>query len=221
MGKKRKEEKIIILRKELKENEHPNIEFYTNKRPSYPEGDYLKIIHKKWFGKRKLLEENHSYIQWLFPTTEEPTNNTHAYPLSEYEINYMTKDADIQENIIKSYELMLDFYGMRIKNKETGELERNDEYQVNYNHLNKKTSAHNFMRICRIIKSMNLLGLSEYTSQLIVFLVDEIYVNKVFKNLKDSYLSMEKFFLPCIKNEGLFQKLNQIIKNEKNKNNSL
>ena len=37
-------------------------------------GDYIDVIHKKWWGKHDHLEYNHSYIQWLFPIRERGLN---------------------------------------------------------------------------------------------------------------------------------------------------
>ena len=37
-------------------------------------GDFIDVIHKKWWGKHEHLEYNHSYIQWLFPIRERGLN---------------------------------------------------------------------------------------------------------------------------------------------------
>lgn len=38
---------------------------------------------------------------------------------------------------MKSYEMMLDFYGMKIKDKMTGELEKNKNWKERFAHLNR------------------------------------------------------------------------------------
>lgn len=59
MGKKQENKKKQKQRPILKDGEFPNVEFYTLKRQSEPEGDFLNVIHKEWFGERKLLEYHH------------------------------------------------------------------------------------------------------------------------------------------------------------------
>ena len=39
--------------------------------------------------------------------------------------------------VLKSYEMMLDFYGIKLKSPETGEVERADNWQPRFKHLNK------------------------------------------------------------------------------------
>ena len=47
-------------------------------------GDYIDVIHEKWWGDYQLLEYNHSYIQWLFPIREQGLN-MHAEVLQLHE----------------------------------------------------------------------------------------------------------------------------------------
>ena len=47
-------------------------------------GDFIDVIHKKWWGKHEHLECNHSYIQWLFPIRERGLN-MHADELQLHE----------------------------------------------------------------------------------------------------------------------------------------
>lgn len=45
--------------------------------------------------------------------------------LNDQEIEIFLKEPLLAKRYIKSYEMMLDFYGMSIKNYKTGELKRN------------------------------------------------------------------------------------------------
>ena len=58
-----------------------------------------------------------------FPTQEFGVNYE-SQPLQKHEITAMASDPLIIQRIIKSYELMLDFYGMRLVNYETGLVDR-------------------------------------------------------------------------------------------------
>lgn len=50
--------------------------------------------------------------------------NYESQPLQAHELESMKLDSDIIKRIVSSYELMLDFYGMRLVSLETGEVER-------------------------------------------------------------------------------------------------
>ena len=50
--------------------------------------------------------------------------NYDSQPLQTHEIESMKADPTILERIIKSYQLMLDFYGMHLVSKESGLVDR-------------------------------------------------------------------------------------------------
>ena len=82
-------------------------------------GGFIDEIHKEWFGDYDLLEAHHGYIQWLFPIREDGLNH-YAQQLQLHEAKAISEDSKLQGRIIKSYELMLDFYGMRLIDTTTG-----------------------------------------------------------------------------------------------------
>ena len=97
-----------------------NYLFYTNQIPSRPNGATIDKIHEVWKGDYALLEAHHSYIQWLFPLYEGPGVNYAASALTKEEAEVMRNDEKIGLRVALSYELMLDFYGMKL-NRQTGE----------------------------------------------------------------------------------------------------
>jgi hypothetical protein len=84
---------------------HDNLDFYTNKIPSHPDGDYIDNIHKTWFGQYRKLEFHHGYIQWLFPLQEKGLNWS-AEPLQKHEIESIKKDQQALQRILMSYRMM-------------------------------------------------------------------------------------------------------------------
>jgi hypothetical protein len=84
-----------------------------------------------------MLEYNHGFIQWLFPIREHGMNH-HSQPLQLHEIESMKSNRDIIDRVKTSYSIMLDFYGMEIKDVETGLLRRSDTYRNRYRHLSSQ-----------------------------------------------------------------------------------
>ncbi|CAF3433526.1 unnamed protein product [Rotaria sp. Silwood1] len=130
-----------------------NYRFYTNQLESYPDGDLIDNIHKLWFRDYDRLEFHHGYTQWLFPLQERGLN-CYTEPLQKHEIESIKKDEKALKRILTSYELMLDFYGFKLIDKKTGEIDRlsGDSYKSRFHNLN--TSSHNYLRITRILKCL-------------------------------------------------------------------
>lgn len=85
------------------------------------QGDFIDNIHEKWFGDYAHLEIHHGYIQWIFPIREEGVNFS-APRLHKHEVLAFRADATIRARVIRSYEMMLDFYGMKLVDADTGTL---------------------------------------------------------------------------------------------------
>ncbi|XP_078679888.1 opioid growth factor receptor-like protein 1 [Branchiostoma floridae x Branchiostoma belcheri] len=162
-----------------------NYNFYTNNLKSKPDGDYIDNIHREWWGDYTRLEEHHGYIQWLFPIREEGMN-WHAVELQEHEIKLIMENPEAHARILKSYELMLDFYGMKLKDKTTGEIVRSDNWEERLNHLNK--SYHNYLRITRILKCLGEFGYEHLKAPFIQFVLQEALVEKTLSNTIESCL---------------------------------
>eukprot|EP01080_Neovahlkampfia_damariscottae_P000264 gene264-6679_t len=183
--------------KENKEiSKTPNLVFYQNKIPSEPNGDKIELIHKNWFGDYKRLEEHHGYIQWLFPNLEDVGVNRQAFKLLEEEAKIISKDKILKERVLKSFILMLDFWGMKLDVK-SGIVSRSDNYKSRYSNW---IGGHNHLRITRTLKSLRDLGLKKYQRNFLKFLLKEIN-NGSLKSCSSSYTS------------HWFPTLNQIHKN--------
>ena len=125
---KRKKKRILdrddtddLERKQEEEDDFVNLQFYRNQISSQPRGDTISVIHETWKGDYDRLESHHGYIQWLFPLYEGKGMNYLATGLDKEEAKLMREDMLVGKNVMKSYELMLDFYGMRLFDKTTGE----------------------------------------------------------------------------------------------------
>jgi len=174
-----------------------NIKFYSGKIKCKPDNETIDNIHKKWFGQYKFLEVGHGYIQWLFPIREGGMN-PQAQPLSKYESELFKKDSELQKKFIKSYKLILDFYGMKLIDEKTGKINRNENnYKHRYYNLNN--SFHNYLRITRILKSLGLVGFEHYKKPLIDHFVVEVFQNN---ELPNTMKSLVKFWIPTLRKES-------------------
>jgi len=174
-----------------------NLKFYTNKTPSYPDGDYIDNIHKQWFGNYRKLEFHHGYIQWLFPLQEQGLN-WDAEPLQKHEIESIKKDKKALERILKSYELMLNFYGFKLIDKTTGEIRRLPEgaYRDRFRNLN--TSSHNYLRITRILKC---LGEFDYEYLKFPFLAAILRESIMENTLSNCLRSCKDYWIETLRNQ--------------------
>jgi hypothetical protein len=103
------------------------------------------------------LEGTHDFIQWLFPLPEPSGASAHAPILTREDIAAFTADPTLREELRKSLDAMLAFYGLerRGSGEETaitrapGYASRSAEW------LDR---PHNFLRISRILRCLALLG---------------------------------------------------------------
>ena len=100
---------------------------------------------------------HHGYIQWLFPIRTKGLNYN-SQPLKKHELEVISliicipytlittviylqelknhkNKQNVRKALIKSFQMMLDFYGMKIKNMKTVELERTKIFKERYKNL--------------------------------------------------------------------------------------
>ncbi len=136
-------------------SEKNNLLFYENKIASRPRGDLIDTIHSEWIHQYGMLEAHHGYIQWLFPIREEGMNSQ-SQRLHKHELDAIVANPTARARVLKSYRLMLDFYGLVLLDSTTGQLAHNENFKERFYNLN--TSGHNYLRITRILKCLGELG---------------------------------------------------------------
>ncbi|KAG5274799.1 hypothetical protein AALO_G00140240 [Alosa alosa] len=164
---------------------HPNLKFYKNEKNSQPDDLSILDFHNKWKGDYSRLERVHTFIQWLFPIREDGMNEE-AYKLTKDEIKAFTEDETAKERLRRSYELMLDFYGIKLVDHQTGDVQRAENWKERYHNLNKY--IHNSLRITRILKCLGTLGFANYQAPLVRFFLKETIENRELPNVKESVL---------------------------------
>lgn len=162
-----------------------NLQFYLGMTRSVPDGVSIDGFHQDWYKDYDRLESVHSYIQWLFPL-QEPGMNRDASILTTEEIEEFLQSNIAKENLLKSYKLMLDFYGIELSDEKTGEVRRACNWRDRFNNLNRQT--HNNLRITRILKCLGTLGYRHYQAPLVHFFLKETLVHRELPQVRDSVL---------------------------------
>ncbi|KAM6147665.1 opioid growth factor receptor [Erethizon dorsatum] len=172
----------------------PNLSFYKNEICFLPNGCFIEDILHNWKDNYELLEDNHSYIQWLFPLRE-PGVNWHAKPLTLKEVEAFKSSKEVRERFVQAYELMLGFYGIQLEDRDTGAVCRAQNYHKRFQNLNWR--SHNNLRITRILKSLGELGLEHYQAPLARFFLEETLVRHELPGVRQSALDYFLFAVRC------------------------
>uniref|UniRef100_A0A673KYM1 Opioid growth factor receptor-like n=1 Tax=Sinocyclocheilus rhinocerous TaxID=307959 RepID=A0A673KYM1_9TELE len=125
---------------------------------------YIDEFHQQWWGEYEKLEIVLTYIHWLFPL-QEKGRNLRAHELTKKEIK-VTKSK-----LVKSYKLMLDFYGICSVDESTGDVERAPNWK----------------------DCLGTLGLKHYQAPLVKFFLHETLVVGHLQSLKQSILDYFMF----------------------------
>ncbi|KAL0069859.1 hypothetical protein AAF712_003129 [Marasmius tenuissimus] len=133
-----------------------------------------------------------------FPIQEHGMN-FQSQPLQPHEINAMKSNPQIIERLKKSYELMLDFYGMRVVSFETGELSRSENYKQRYKNLVR--ASHNNLRISRILKCLSELGLEHLNAGFLLHVLNEQSEYQIL-DTGGIRTSMDRWWANCIRNDA-------------------
>ncbi|TRM64057.1 opioid growth factor receptor conserved region-domain-containing protein [Schizophyllum amplum] len=176
-----------------------NYEFYSNRRRCRPDNLLIDEMHDKWFGDYEKLEYKHGFIQWLFPIREHGMN-FEAQPLQHHELEAMKADPQIKARLLKSYDLMLDFYGMRLLSEDTGLLDRAmppRNYEARYRNL--VSHSHNNLRISRILKCLSEFGLERLNAGFLLHVLNEQSESGEL-NTSMLHSSMDRWWANCIRN---------------------
>ncbi len=118
------------------------------------------------------LESVHNYIQWLFPLTTPSGPNPTAAILDNPTIQTFKGDPALQNQVLRSFRRMLAFYGLQM-NEATKAITRAPNFNARMAvWLIDPNGHHNFLRITRIIRSTDLLGLPDYSRSFFAIMQD-------------------------------------------------
>ncbi|KEP47077.1 opioid growth factor receptor-like protein [Rhizoctonia solani 123E] len=154
--------------------DHINLKFYSNELKCLPDKLLIEELLDKWQGNYDDLEWSHGFIQWLFPIPEQGKHrvNSKARPLTRYEMEQINSSPALLIRLRRAYELMLDFYGMKLLDAESGLVGRKDDgWKERYENL--VSAAHNNSRITRILKCLSILSYPHYAAPFVLHVLNE------------------------------------------------
>ena len=173
-----------------------NLRFYKNEIKSVPDGDFIDAMHDGWWRDYRKLEVHHGYVQWLFPIHEEGMNHR-AQILQRHERDAMVASPVIIERVKRSYELILDFWGAKVVDWRTGELQRAENFKQCFSNLNAR--SHNYLRITRILKWLGEMDLEHLKLGFLVFFAREAILLKTIPNAAQS---LENYWLGTLRQDA-------------------
>ena len=135
----------------------PIVPFYRGEAPD----DYGRTIELIWAFSDAQLEYTHNYIQRLFPLYT-PSRFADAPLLDDATVQAFHDDPLLRERLLRSLDVMLDFYGLR---REGDRIIRAEDFaRCAANWLSPHN--HNFLRLTRILISVGTLGLPQWARAL-------------------------------------------------------
>ncbi|BGO99626.1 hypothetical protein NBRC10513v2_004707 [Rhodotorula toruloides] len=153
-----------------------NLLFYQNQHPARPRRSNCEELQDVLRGNWDELEGRHDFVQWFFPIREQGVN-WDAQPLELHEIEGIKSDPSAMSRFLESYRIMLAFYGLTLVNPQTGELALQDDVPAPHpsSYLrrlrNLEERSDNWLRVTRILKCLEELGLTPHAPSLLLFLL--------------------------------------------------
>ncbi|ORX34688.1 opioid growth factor receptor conserved region-domain-containing protein [Kockovaella imperatae] len=187
-----------------------NLDFYRGTGKMQPGNmayeEFMSAFEKDY----EELELNHGYIQWLFPIREKGLNYQ-SRPLQLHEIQMMSSDRAVLARLLRSYRMMLAFYGIDFNN---GHL------RLTVDHLERLFNLyhhpHNLLRITRILKCLSEFPLLKpHVPLLILFftaLHSEGYIDlspAPHHNMHGQ--SLDNWWSNCIRDQDLRTRVRRIV----------
>jgi Opioid growth factor receptor (OGFr) conserved region len=121
-----------------------------------------RTISEIWQWDLEDLECTHDYIQWLFPIAEQSRFNENAPIVDDEIVRSFQTNRRLSANLLKSFEVMLHFYGLRSSENSANriEIDRSENYLLRRQEW-VNMFDHNYLRITRILKCLMAFGLTD------------------------------------------------------------
>jgi hypothetical protein len=144
------------------------VDFYAGVAPDH-RGRSLAQLQSQSLS---ALESNHDYIQWLFPLPERSSASTHAPILTPADTQAFKENAGLRSRLLASLSVMLKFYGfVSVDTADRLEVRRGPDFAAR-SEVWLTPFNHNYLRLTRILRALNLLGCAGHADALFVALQD-------------------------------------------------
>jgi hypothetical protein len=111
------------------------------------------------------MENDHYYIQWIFPLPEKSQAVPTSPVLTKGDIEQFREDEKLRHTMVKMILKMLGFYGLKLNTMYEESIVKGDDFKERVkNWITPKN--HNFLRLTRMIRSTKLLGLDAWANAL-------------------------------------------------------
>ncbi len=132
---------------------HPLVDFYLGTTPD----DHGRTFDAILAHDDEWLEYTHNFIQWLFPLTSISGANPTAPTLDAAQIIEFRSNPVLRKNLLHAFDRMLDFYGLARTAKS---IDKAPDWEQRKS-LWFTHPSHNHLRITRILKCLNTLGMGQ------------------------------------------------------------
>jgi hypothetical protein len=105
----------------------------------------------------------------------------------------LRSDPQAQRRLLTSYQIMLDFYGMRLADETLGFVVRHSNYSQRYSNLNY--SSHNYLRITRILKCLAEFGRPSLQLGFLLHIVRELTTGQLHSGVAKSAVN---YWIPVL-----------------------
>jgi len=115
----------------------------------------------------RALESNHDFIQWIFPLRTASAAVPDAPVLDDATIEALRRSPVARERTLRALRRMLAFYGLALDaaDPHAPVIARSSSWAIRHSHW-VRPGNHNFLRLTRILTSLRLLGLPQYSRAL-------------------------------------------------------
>ena len=131
----------------------PLVDFYLGSAPD----DHGRTFDAILAHDDEWLEYTHNFIQWLFPLTAISGANPLAPTLDAAQIEEFRSNPALRIQLLRAFDRMLGFYGLTRTANSIGKAPNWEQRKsLWFTH-----PSHNHLRITRILKCLNTLGLEQ------------------------------------------------------------
>ena len=142
------------------------VPFLRRERPDW-DGRWLTDI-RAWDHLQ--LERDHHYIQWLFPLTRE-SEAVFAPRLRDFEVEILRGDPLLRAELLDSFRQILNFWGFALAEGGGVSVSPSRDF-AERRIVWMSRENHNYLRVSRVLGSLNLLGFHAHASAFLAALED-------------------------------------------------